>query len=94
MKQSSNKSLVTSDKEQLQQFQALRVYATKGVQLFEEDSKEISLVSQEAIPIKLRSLLGILAPSLLSKLESKEGNMIYNPQWVMTNLYITKAWSS
>lgn len=69
MKQSNSKSLVKFiDKEGNYNFRGIQ-----RVQLFEEDSKEISLVSLEAIPVKGPSLVGIVASSLLlSKLELED----------------------
>lgn len=50
-------------------------------QHLEEDSRAISLMPQETVHVKFQTLLGILAPSLLSsKLESVESVVINNPQ--------------
>lgn len=49
------------------------------VQLFEEDSVDISLVPYETVLVKAQPLLDVAAPSLLPfELESGEGTLIYN----------------
>lgn len=83
VKQLGNKSLPkVIDKEGGYNFRpyTYTLWGIHKVQLFEKDSKKISLVLHEAIPMKAQALLGIVAPSmLLSKLEPGERTVIYNP---------------
>lgn len=55
------------------------------VQIFEGVSSEVAMVHHLLVRMRAKFFLGVVAPTLLLfKLESAEGKMMYNPQWVVT----------
>lgn len=95
MKQYTNKSLVQIIGKSYN-FR-LYTYTPRGVhkiQLYDEHSSEVSLMPQEAVPVKAQTLLGTIAPTLLpTKLELGKSVAIYKPQRVVGKSAWTRALS-